>query len=136
LAERFLGGQSVGKSAACKSDATPADAGADADLAGWPGGVASGQPADHGRQPAQNGEAQPVAQKLAAAGAGIRGTSVHNSAICISIRDLEETGLPSFVQALTFLGLFSIGRILGRSSENGFVFLHVGIHESFISDSF
>jgi hypothetical protein len=122
LAERFLGGQSVGKPAVFKSRATPADAGADADLAGRPGGLAPGQPADHGCQPAQNGEAQPVAQKLAAAGAGIRGTSVHDSAIFISLRHFEETGLPSFAQALTFLGLFSVWLILGRTSKMGSFF--------------
>jgi hypothetical protein len=106
LAERLLGGQSVGKPAVFKSRATPADAGADAELAGGPGGGASGQPAAHCGQPAKNRQAQPVAQELAAAGAGIRRTSVHNSAISISIRHEEGTGLPSFAQALTFLGLF------------------------------
>ena len=76
MAEHFLGGQSLGQTAVVKSRATPADAGADADLAGGPGGLAPGQPAAHRSQSAKNGQAQPVAQELAAAGAGMRRTSV------------------------------------------------------------
>jgi hypothetical protein len=75
-------------------------------LAGGPARLLSGQLAADRSQAAENGQAQPVAQELAAAGAGIRRTSVHNSAISISIRHEEGTGLPSFAQALTFLGLF------------------------------
>jgi hypothetical protein len=106
MAEHFLGGQSLGKSAVFKSRATPADPGADADLAGGPAGLARDQLAAHRSQPAKNGEAQPVAQKLAAAGAGIWRMFVHGSAISMTFRYSAETGSSFFVQALTFFGLF------------------------------
>jgi hypothetical protein len=105
MAGRFLGGQGSGKPAVFKSRATPANPGADADLAGGPGGRAPGQLAADRGQRAKHCEAQPVAQKLAAAGAGILRASVHHSAIAISLRHPEATGLPSFAQTLTFLGL-------------------------------
>jgi hypothetical protein len=106
MAGRLLCGQGAGKPAVFKSRATPADAGADADLAGGPARLASGQRAAHRGQPAKNRQAQPVAQELAAAGAGNWSMSVHNSAISTSLRQVAETGLPYFVQALTFFGLF------------------------------
>ena len=67
MAEHLLGGQGLGKSAILKSRAPPANPGADADLAGGPGGLARDQLAANRSQPAKNGIAQPVAQKLAAA---------------------------------------------------------------------
>jgi hypothetical protein len=92
MAEDFLGGQGLGQSAVVKSRATPANAGADADLAGRPGGRAGDELPANRSQPAKKGIAQPVAQKLAAAGAGFRRTSVHASAISMSFRRFAERG--------------------------------------------
>jgi hypothetical protein len=92
MAEHFLGGQSLGKSAVFKSPATPAKPGADADLAGGSDGLARGQLAANRSQPAKSDITQSVAQKLAAAGAGIWRTSVHGSAISMSFRHSVETG--------------------------------------------
>ena len=109
MAGHFLGGQSLGKPAVFKSRATPADPGADADLAGGPAGLARDQLAANRSQPAKNGQAQPVAQELASAGAGIWRMFVHGSAISMTIRHPAQPGSTFFVQALTFLGLFYLG---------------------------
>ena len=103
---RFLGGEGLGKAAIFKSRATPANPGAEADLAGGPGALARGQLAGHRGQPAKHDVAQAVAQKLAAAVIGNRRTFVHGSTVCMNIRHLAERGLPSFVQPLTFLAPF------------------------------
>jgi hypothetical protein len=108
MAEGLLGGQGLGKSAILIDGAAPAQAGADADLAGGAGGLAGDQLAADGGQAAKNGVAQAVAQELAAAGAGIGRTSAHVSAVLVNMRYLEETGSTYFAQALTFLGLFSV----------------------------
>jgi hypothetical protein len=92
VAENFLGGQSLGKSAVFKSLATPANPGADADLAGGSDGLARDQPAANRSQPAKSDITQSVAQKLAATGAGIWRTFVHGTAISKSIRHPVETG--------------------------------------------
>jgi hypothetical protein len=92
MAGRLLGGQSLGKSAVVKSLATPANPGADADLAGGSNGLARDQLAADGSQPAKHDVTHPVAQKLAAAGAGMWRTSVHGSAISMSFRHPAETG--------------------------------------------
>jgi hypothetical protein len=92
MAEHFFGGQSLGKSAVVKSPATPANPGADADLAGGSGALARDQLAANRSQPAKSDITQSVAQKLAAAGAGIWRTSVHGSAISMSFRHPVETG--------------------------------------------
>ena len=70
MAGRFLGGQGSGKPAVCKSRATPANPGADADLAGGSGSLARDQFAANGSQPAEHDIAKAVAKKLAAAVAG------------------------------------------------------------------
>jgi hypothetical protein len=92
MAEDFLGGQSLGQSAVVKSRATPANAGADANLAGGAGGRARDELPANRSQPAKKSVAQSVAQKLAAAGAGIRRTSVHASAISMNLRCFAERG--------------------------------------------
>jgi hypothetical protein len=102
MAERILGGQSLGQSAIVKGLAVPANSGAEADLAGGAGGLARDQLAAHGGQRAQNGVAQPVAQKLASSGAGSWRMPAHISAIFKNLIHLTAPGLPSFVQALTF----------------------------------
>jgi hypothetical protein len=107
LAGCLLGRQGVGKPAIGKNRATPAEAGADANLAAGPCGGAPGQPAAHCGQSGQNRETQAIPQKFAAAGAGIWRASVHNSAISINIRQVAATGLPSFAQPLPFLALLS-----------------------------
>jgi hypothetical protein len=86
------GGQSLGKAAVVKSLATAADSGADADLSGRPDTLARNEFAGYGGQAAEDGEAQSVAQKLAATGAGIRRMSVHASAISDNICDFSTTG--------------------------------------------
>jgi hypothetical protein len=92
MAEHFLGGQGLGKSAVFKSLATPANPGADADLAGGSDGLMRDQLAANRSQPAKSDITQSVAQKLAAASAGIWRTSLHGSAISMSFRHPVETG--------------------------------------------
>jgi hypothetical protein len=91
MAERFLRGQSAGKPAVFKNRATPADPGADADLAGGPHGMARDQFAGNGGQPAKNGVAQSVAQKLAAAGTGIWGPFAHVSTVSRTCAMLRQS---------------------------------------------
>jgi hypothetical protein len=92
MAEHFLGGQSLGKTAVFKRLAPPANPGADADLACGSGGLARDQPAADGSQPAKHDAAHPVPQKLATTGAGIWRTFIHGSAMSISFRHPGETG--------------------------------------------
>jgi len=66
---------------------------------------------------ASQGIGRACALKLAASGAGIWKTSVHGTAIFPSIRHPVDTGLPFFVQALTFLGLFYLGCEGGDTSK-------------------
>jgi hypothetical protein len=105
MAEGLLGGEGLGKSAILISGAAPANTGADTDLPGGAGGLAGDQFAANGGQAAKNRVAQPVAQELAAAGAGIWGACAHVSVVCVNMRHIEETGQTSFAQALTFLAL-------------------------------
>jgi hypothetical protein len=81
-------------------------------LSGRSAGLAPGEPAADRGQPAKDGIAQPVAQKLAATRAGIRRNTFHRSPIAVTFRHPAKTGLTFFAQALTFLGLFH------RSCEN------------------
>jgi hypothetical protein len=92
MAEHFLGGQRLWKSAVFKSPATPANPGADADLAGGSGGLARDQLAANRSQPAKSDITQSVAQKLAATGAGIWRTFIHGSAMFISFRPPAAIG--------------------------------------------
>jgi hypothetical protein len=120
MAQHILGRQSLRKFAIVKSFATPANPGADAHSARGPGGLARDQFAADGSQPAKEGVAQPVAQKLAASGAGIWKMSVHVSAILMNLLHSAETGLPSFVQALTFLArLIAAARRTKRPNKRG-----------------
>jgi hypothetical protein len=103
MAEHFLGGQSLGQPAVIESRATPANPGANTDLAVGPCGLAGNQlSADRGQR-AKDGVAQPVAQKLSSSGAGIWKMSIHVLAIDMNFLHFPAPGLPFFVQPLTFL---------------------------------
>jgi hypothetical protein len=80
MAERLLGGQSLGKSAIFKGPAVPANPGADADLAGGAGGLARDQPAAHRSQRAENGSS---AARRAKIGGGRR-WNLENACSCLS----------------------------------------------------
>jgi hypothetical protein len=105
MAGRFLGGQSLGKSAIFKSLATPANPGADADPACGPDGLARHQFSANCSQPTQGKITQSVAKKLPATGVGLWKRPFHNSATSLSFRHPLTTGLPSFGQPLAFLAL-------------------------------
>jgi len=92
MAENLLGGQGLGKPAIFIGRTTPANPGADADLAGGPRGMPRDQFAGNGGQAAKNGVAQSVAQKLAAAGAGIWGPFAHVSTVCKNMRHVAAIG--------------------------------------------
>jgi hypothetical protein len=102
------GGQGLGKPAIFKNRATPANPGADADLAGGPGGLADHQFATDRGQSAKTDIAKSIAQKLAAAGVGIRRTSVHGSTVHHENAPSGGNALNFFCATLDIFCLFAL----------------------------